>query len=89
MSQRTKWNYNAKPVGFGEDLRLPGAPSSANGSRNMSFRSYGSQRSVKPMRATTPKRRPETVESFSMGRMKVPRIGNNQTPRALSPRNAT
>ena len=55
----------------------------------MSFRSYGSQRSVKPMRATTPKRRPETVESFSMGRMRVPRIGNNETPRALSPRNAT
>lgn len=40
------------------------------------------------MRATTPRNRPGGVETYSSGRMRVPRL-NDETPRNLSPRQAT
>jgi len=40
------------------------------------------------MRATTPRNKPIAVETYSAGRMRVPRL-NDETPRNLSPRQAT
>lgn len=48
-----------------------------------------SQKGVAPLRSSTPRGRPTTVESFSLGKMRVPRINQDETPRAKSPRNAT